>query len=108
DLTGNYSGAGSFDQYSVGAFATGRVIPNLLVGAGVDYSHLRDELYDSDRGRRDDYDQWQGYVAVQYWLWKQIFIKNVVGYGLANESPGAGPMFQNIMVSERVRLEYLF
>jgi hypothetical protein len=108
DNMGNFSPTGSFDQYTVGAFATGRVVRHLLVGAGLDYSFVRDELYNTNIGRQDDYDHWQAYLAVQYQVWGGFLVKNVLGYALANENPTQKPPFQNIMVSERLRVEYLF
>jgi hypothetical protein len=101
---------GSYYTYSAGAFANAQIIDDVLVGAGIDYTYLQDKQYSQPLGRYEDYDQWQGFVALQYKLFKQLFIKGVGGYALADfnpNSPGA-TTFANHVVSARVRFEYLF
>ena len=62
--------------------------------------------------RNDDYDHWQAFGAIQYHLFKKVFIKAVGGYALANFNPntiqGNSYVHYNDMVSGRVRVLYLF
>jgi hypothetical protein len=99
----------SGSTYSVGAFANGRIIDGLLVGAGLNYTYLTDKHFDGMEGRNEIYDQWQGFGAIQYYLFKQIFIKGVFGYAKADFNPTFGAVtYANTMLSGRVRLLYLF
>jgi hypothetical protein len=104
DPTKNYS------TYSLGGFVNFRpYFENLLVGAGVDYTFLVDQQFDSTLGRNQDFDQWQAFGAVQYLIAKQLFMKGVFGYALANFNPNMGNLsFKDEMLSGRLRLEYLF
>jgi len=108
-MAGNVQAAASFDTFSVGAFANVRIVKNLLIGGGVDYTYLQDKQYDSTLGRDQNFDHWQVFGAIQYVLWNRLYIKNVLGYALAdfNVNEGAIP-FENTMYSERLRVEYLF
>jgi hypothetical protein len=98
------------DTYSVGAFANARIIPDLLVGAGINYTYLVDQNYDRTLARNDRYDQWQPFGAVQYLLLKQLFIKGVFAYAKAdlNPIPSVSQVSTNDMYSFRLRFEYLF
>jgi hypothetical protein len=106
---GNKSDTGSNSTYSIGGFANARVVDGLLAGAGVDYTYLVDQHQFNGQGRYGDSDHWQGFVAVQYLLFKQLFIKAVGGYALANLNPTDGTQpFYNKMMSGRLRVQYLF
>jgi hypothetical protein len=86
-----------------------RIVENVLVGGGINYTYLRDRQWDPTLNRDEDFDQWQLFGAAQYLLWKRIYIKGVFGYALADFNPNMmNPTFTNVMVSGRVRLEYLF
>jgi hypothetical protein len=106
---GNLDGPGSFDTASLGVFANVRIVENLLAGGGVNYTYLQDEQFDAKLGRDQNFDHWQAFGAIQYVLWNRLYIKDVVGYALAdfNVNNGALP-FANKMISERLRVEYLF
>ena len=106
---GNEDDQGTNSTYSVGAFATGRLVDGLLLGGGLDYTYLVDHHIDHVLGRYQDFDHWQGYVALQYHLFKQLFIKAVGGYALANFNPNnMHPTFDDKMMSGRLRVQYLF
>jgi hypothetical protein len=113
-VDGNPNPQGSFATYSLGGFANARVTDGLLVGGGLDYTYLVDESFDKTPGfrRNDDYDHWQAFGAIQYHLFKKVFIKAVGGYALANFNPntiqGNSYVHYNDMVSGRVRVLYLF
>jgi hypothetical protein len=105
---GNFDDKASGSRYSVGVFANGRIIDGLLVGAGWNYSYLKDKHIDNMLGRPDIDDQTQAFAALQYHLFKQIFIKAVGGYALADFNPTHSVDYQNTMLSGRLRLLYLF
>jgi hypothetical protein len=109
DPQGHQSPTATFSTYSIGAFANVRIVEDLLVGAGINYTYLKDQQFDPTLGRDEDFDQWQGFGAVQYLLLKQLYIKGVFGYALADFNPNMTNLpFANRMVSGRLRLEYLF
>jgi hypothetical protein len=111
DSMGRQDTANTNETWSAGGFINARVgIPDLLVGAGLNYTYLVDQRYYAPAGRNDQYDQWQPFGAVQYLLLKQLFIKFVFAYAKAdmNETPDQSPPFKNEMVSGRLRFTYLF
>jgi hypothetical protein len=109
-IDGAIDGQNSFHTYSIGGFANARVVEDLLVGAGVDYSFKEDTNFDQNLKRNDFFDQWQTFGAVQYALFHQLFIKAIFAYALANDHPipGVDSVFRNEMFSGRLRLLYLF
>jgi hypothetical protein len=108
-VSGNPSPAQSFQTYSLGAFANAHVIGDLIVAGGINYTYYVDQEYDATLRRTLNRDNWQGFGALQYTLWKQLYIKGVVGYALANFNPiGSNVSYFNTMISGRLRLELLF
>jgi hypothetical protein len=108
---GTRNNAACFSEYSVGGFANGRLAPDLLLGAGLNYTYQVDQFYDPSIGRYGDFSQYQGFVALQYHLFKQLFIKAVGGYASAALNPNSHEGFSphvNDMLSGRLRLQYLF
>ena len=106
---GTHDDPGSNVTSSVGGFLNAQIVKNLLVGGGLDYTYLVDQRYDTKLRRYEDFDHWQGFGAVQYMLWNQLFLKAVFGYALANFNPNNGALvFTNEMVSGRLRLSFLF
>jgi hypothetical protein len=106
---GNKSDTGTNSTYSFGGFANARIVDGLLAGVGADYTYLVDQHQANGHGRYQDFDHTQGFVALQYHLFKQLFIKAVGGYALANFNPTEGTIpFYNKMLSGRLRVQYLF
>jgi hypothetical protein len=108
--SGQISPTGRNQTYSLGGFANVRIIQDLLVGAGFNYTYFVDSNYQANVKRNDNDDQLQPYGAIQYLLWKHLFIKAVVAYAKADLNPV--PMvskntFENEMWSARLRLLYL-
>lgn len=102
-----------YSTYSVGGFANVRLADGLLAGAGLNYTYLVNQYFSTKLGRFEDFDQWQGFVAVQYHLFKQVFLKAVGGYALANFNPIETDTTDPIvhtdrMYSGRLRATYLF
>lgn len=100
---------GSTFTYSSGGFLNIRpYIENLILGFGLNYTYLQDKLFSQPLNRYEDFSQWQGFVAIQYLLFKHLFVKAVGGYALADFNSIQENTFANHMVSGRLRLEYLF
>jgi hypothetical protein len=110
DEQGRLLGRSTFHTYSIGGFANARVVEDVLVGVGLDYTRSEDTNTDSSTQRNDVYEHWQPYGAFQVLLFKQLFIKAVVAYARANLNPIASVSapFKNEMFSGRVRVLYLF
>jgi hypothetical protein len=110
---GTYDAAHSTTTYSLGPFANARplpkIAPDLMVGAGYNYTYQENQLFSTALNRFGKFRQQQAFFAVQYYLWRQFFIKGVLGYAkgevAATPSP---PLYSNEMWSGRLRLEYLF
>jgi hypothetical protein len=99
----------SFDTVSVGGFANVRIAGDLLAGVGANYTHEVDEHFDPTLNRNENFDHTQSFVALQYILWKQLFIKAVGAYALGRFAPTYGaPSYNDEMWSARLRLQYLF
>jgi hypothetical protein len=80
------------------------MLPNLLVGAGVNYATFQNILADPERSTN-----MQRYVAVQYLFYKQLYVKVVGGYARSHfENQATKPPYDDDMFSLRVRLQYLF
>jgi hypothetical protein len=100
---------GSFTTYSVGGFANARIVTDLLVGAGIDYTYLEDTHFDPMLGRNQIFKHTQTFLAVQYLLAKHLFIKAVAAYARGYFAPNFGSLvYSDEMLSARLRLQYLF
>jgi hypothetical protein len=100
---------GSVTTYSVGGFANVRIIPDLVAGVGLNYTYLEDLHFDPALNRVENFTHIQTFGALQYLLFKQLYIKAVVAYAKADFNPTFGdPIFKNEMFSTRLRLQYLF
>ncbi len=90
DGTGQHKFAASFDRRSYGAFLNGRLyIEDLILGLGAINSTKRD-LY-SEAGNVDpksnhEYAHLQSFVALQYAIFKQFYIKVVGSYAKSDTS----------------------
>jgi hypothetical protein len=108
---GTRNDAASFTEYSAGGFANLRIVDGLLFGAGVNYTFQVDQFFDPSIGRYGDFRQWQAFGAIQYHLFKQLYLKFVGGYALATLNPNTHEAYaphQDYMLSGRLRLQYLF
>ncbi|HSY24902.1 MAG TPA: hypothetical protein VK841_22410 [Polyangiaceae bacterium] len=110
---GSYDAAQSTTTYSLGPFANAqpfpKVVPDLLVGAGYNYTYEQNQLFSTVLNRFGKFRQQQAFFAVQYYLWRQVFIKGVLGYAKGDvAATPTPPLYSNEMWSGRLRLEYLF
>jgi hypothetical protein len=125
DSTGNNFNAAdtdarSFTTKSVGFFANLRIIDGLLAGVGAHYT-MQEDGYRADNSSANDYTtHFQGFLALQYLLAKQLYIKTVFAYSRARfqASNIDTPVWNNEMCSGklgpiplpsiRIRLMYLY
>ena len=98
---GSFDGLGSVTTTAYGGFANARIVPDLLVGAGINLVHEEDQV-------QGVFESMQGFGAIQYLLGGQLYVKFVGGYAKAKLHPGGKEAWENTMLSGRLRLMYLF
>jgi hypothetical protein len=100
----------TFTTKSVGGFANIKVCRLCLVGLGLHYTAQTDAVLAANSTTNDFTSQLQGFVAVQYLLAGQLFIKPEVAYARAYFQPSDVTVstWTNTMINARVRLMYLF
>jgi hypothetical protein len=99
----------SGNETSFGGFANAQVLPSLLVGAGANYATFSN-LHQNAQGQFDTSTNTQYFVAVQYLLFNQLFIKLVGGYAKSHFESSFSNMnpYNDDMLSLRLRLMYLY
>jgi hypothetical protein len=101
----------SGNRFSVGGFvdvSPAPVLPNLLVGAGVNYATFHNLLQDS-QGNYERSTNLQAFGAVQYLFYRQLYVKLVIGYAKSHfENQATATPYNDDMISARLRLMYLF
>jgi hypothetical protein len=112
DRQGGIDGKGSYWITSYGGFVNIRTVEDLLLGGGVVYTFKDDAQVDMN-GVVGHYSNLQAYGALQYTVAKQLIVKGVFAYALGTfdpsfDTPEAPINYENIMLSGRVRLMYLF
>jgi hypothetical protein len=101
---GDYDGLGSLTTVAVGGFLNARVVPalpNFLVGGGLNHVRETDQV-------GGEFTNLQGFVAAQVRVGGQLYVKVVGGWARASLHPGGKELWENAMLSGRVRLMYLF
>ncbi len=100
----------TFTTKSVGGFANVRVCELCLVGLGVHYTAQTNSNLVAPSTVDDFTSQLQGFVAFQYLLAGQLFIKPEVAYARAYFQPSDPNVstWNNSMLNLRVRLMYLY
>jgi hypothetical protein len=98
---GSYDGLGSVTTVAYGGFANARVVPDLLLGIGLNRVDEHDQV-------EGEFTTLQGFGAVQYLLGGQLYLKLVGGYAKAKLHPGGKEAWENTMLSGRLRLMYSF
>jgi hypothetical protein len=123
DQNGNRDSSKTAIQSSVGFFADARVVDilgaiakrpwhnDMLVGVGLNYVAWANEHYNFNAGGNSDFfTNTQGFVAVQYLVRKQLFVKLVGAYARSRFEKAFSPVpdYNDTMLSARVRVLYLF
>jgi hypothetical protein len=97
---------------SYGGFANVRVMDDLLLGAGANYTKETNLKVDVTGRLNDIKTHLQPFGAAQYAIWSELYIKLVVAYANAHFNPESDPPpiaeFRNKSLSGRLRLLYLF
>lgn len=95
---------------SVGGFANVRLAPPFLLGLGVNYTAQTDSNLAANSTVNDFTSQLLGFVAIQYLLAGQLFIKADGAYAHAYLQPSDPTVaaWSNTMYTGRVRLLYLY
>ena len=115
DMNGNASDKGATTTKSVGGFLNlapgallGPTFANALLGLGANWTTQVDLHKDTD-GRVDYTANLQTFVALQYLVAKQLFVKAVAAYARSDfDLSFSGGVYSNTMLSGRLRLMYLF
>ena len=109
DNSGAYRQDQSYTIFSTGGFLNARIIDQLLVGGGINYTHNEDLHVDST-GNPGRWTQTQIFGAVQYGLFGKLFLKLVVGNARAYFAPSFTDTqpFTNTMSSVRLRASFYF
>jgi hypothetical protein len=115
DMNGNASDTAALTTKSVGGFLNlapaavlGPSFADALIGVGANWTTQVD-LHKDLEGRIDYTANLQGFVAVQYLVAKQLFVKAVGAYARSDfDLSFSGGIYSNTMVSGRLRLMYLF
>jgi hypothetical protein len=106
---GTFDEKGSNTTWSFGGFLNATVVDDVVVGFGVNYTYLEDLHMDPAIGRVQKFNHWQSFGALQYVVAKRLFVKAVVAYAESDFAPNFGaPVFENTMLSGRLRLLYVF
>jgi len=100
----------TYTTKSAGGFANVRFADQWLAGVGANYTEQLDEYLATGSNTNNFTSQLQGFAAVQYLLSGRLYIKAVLGYAQAKFQPSdpAIQVWNNTMVSGRVRLMYLY
>ena len=99
----------SFTTTSVGGFANVRLARLWILGVGANWTAQTDGYY-LNSSTADYSAHLQGFLAVQYLLAGQLFVKAVFGYARADfqDTDPSVAIWSNYMSSARVRLMYLY
>jgi hypothetical protein len=112
DAFGRVEPVTSYTAKSYGVFANARLINGLILGCGVNHTTWLNLYMDTTtNSKADDYtSQFEGFLALQYMLARQIFIKLVGAYAQAEFQPSelTIALWKNHMYSGRIRLMYLY
>jgi hypothetical protein len=114
DQNGLPQPASSYTRTSFGGFANvsnGSVRYPLMFGVGGLFTRDRDQANTADPNVVDDYWLWQGFAAVQYVVFQQLYIKLVGSYSRAHflEASTKPPViYDNEMYSARLRFAFYF
>jgi hypothetical protein len=123
DQNGNLDTSRTAELSSVGLFANARPVDiigalarrpwhnDMLIGAGINYVAFANEHYNANAGGFSDFfTNTQGFVAIQYLIQKQLFVKLVGAYARSHfeKAFATVPDYNDTMFSARLRVLYLF
>ncbi len=98
----------SGDIWSYGGFLNFRPFTDMLIGTGVNYASFAN-LHVNASGQHDQATNTQYFLALQYLVHHQLFVKAVAGYAKTHYDFSFSSMtYDDDMFSFRVRLMYLY
>lgn len=101
----------SFTVTSYGGFANGRIVDNLIVGLGVNYTDWNNLEQNPVTFENYNKNHLQTFFAIQYAFWQQLYIKLVTAYAAAQDNPLQNEIPQlteNKAYSARLRFLFAF
>jgi hypothetical protein len=100
----------SGDIVSYGGFLNARLLPDLLLGLGANFATFTNLHLNASTGQNDKSTNAQYFVALQYLVYHQLFLKVVGGYAKTHFDFSFSNMtpYDDDMYSVRVRLMYLY
>jgi hypothetical protein len=101
---------GGFGNFHVGSLPHLHFLEDLLLGAGLNWTTCYD-AFRSGENSPDYTAHLQAFGAIQYLIFKQLFVKAVISYARGDFQPSGATgdlVFSNTMYSTRVRLMYLY
>ena len=100
----------SYTSKSFGGFANLRLADGWLAGVGANWTTQLDGYLATGSTANDFITHLQGFLALQYLLARQLYIKAVFAYARAKFQPSdvSVPVWNNDMYSGRIRLMYLY
>ena len=100
----------TFTRTSIGGFGNMRLGRLWLLGVGANFTWQNDSYYFQGAESPNYTAHVQGFLALQYHLAGQLFIKAVAGYARADfvTSDPSVPLWSNTMLSGRLRMLYLY
>lgn len=99
-LSGNRFSVGGFVDFAPLWF----MLPNLLLGAGINYATFHNILMDQEESTNQ-----QRFFAIQYLFYKQLYVKLVGGYAKSHfQNLNTSSPYDDDMFSVRLRVMYLF
>jgi hypothetical protein len=99
----------SGDIVSFGGFVNARPLPDFLIGLGANYASFSNLHTNSVTNENDKSTNTQYFVALQYLVNHQLFVKVVGGYAKSNfDFSFSNVNYYDDMLSVRVRLMYLY
>ena len=109
DTQGGNDTEASYTIKSVGGFLNASPFEDFLIGVGANRT-TKVDLHRDMNGKVDEYGHTQAFVALQYLVMKQLYVKLVGSYAKSDfaKSFTTDPAFSNEMTGGRLRLMYLF
>jgi hypothetical protein len=98
----------SGNRYSFGGWANVAPVPGWLVGVGGNYVHFHNLYIPANETAYQHQTNLQTYVAIQYMLYRQLFIKLVAGYAKSHFENIATGNYDDDQFSARIRVMYLY
>jgi len=100
----------SWTRITTGGFANLRLGALWLLGTGVHFTWQNDKHYAAGSQSPNYTANLQGFLALQYLLARQLYIKGVFGFSRTDyvASDASIPVLANYMYSARIRLMYLY